>query len=61
MSKLLSHLILFLLAFSNSNRGDLDRDNVRIPEATLTTTMEGKRDVTEIDRSRGEGASGACT
>ena len=41
MSKLLSYLILFLLASSNSNRGDLDRDNVRIPEATLTTTGEG--------------------
>ena len=59
MSKLLSYLILFLL--TSSNRGDLDGDNVCIPEATLTTTMEGKRDVTEIDCSRGEGASGACT
>jgi len=49
MSKLLSYLILFLLA--SSNRGDLDRDNVRIPEATLTTTRDGKRDITDIDRS----------
>ena len=47
MSKLLSYLILL----ASSTRRDLDRDNVRIPEARLTTTREGKRDVTNIDRS----------